>query len=202
MKRIIMIRHLLTLQNGAKRYIGRRTDEDILPGQEDIAKRASENIRSLIVGEAAYFTGPMKRCRNTAGLLFPDRVPTVIEDLTEIDFGEFEGKDHESLKEDKTYKEWLESGATVSFPKGEDREAFIKRSMDCFYEICDLFEDNDTAVIICHGGNIMAIMSTLTGKDYYGFMAGNLEGYTVDIENDDERISVISYDRFGGGDLG
>ena len=44
----------------------------------------------------------------------------------------------------------------------------------------------------------MAIMSHLTGKDYYDFQTGNLEGYTLRFEYD-EGIHDLSYDRFVGG---
>ena len=53
--------------------------------------------------------------------------------------------------------------------------------------------------MICHGGNIMAVMSELTGEDYYGFYVGNLDGYVMKADVDGKRISVVSYDRIGSG---
>ena len=43
------------------------------------------------------YVSPMRRCRQTAALLWPGVAQTVIEDLRETDFGPFEGKSHQEL---------------------------------------------------------------------------------------------------------
>ena len=53
--------------------------------------------------------------------------------------------------------------------------------------------------IVCHGGNIMAILSAVTGVEYFDFNVGNIEGYIIDITYDGENINVLSYERFGVG---
>ncbi len=196
MKRFILIRHAKTAGNTEGRYIGRKTD----CGIEDKEAAASCFIEAHITGKASYFTGSMRRCRETANMLFPDKIFTVIDDLTEIDFGVFEGKNSAELTGDPDYAAWIESGGTLSFPKGESRDDFIKRSMACFYDISDRTADGETAVIICHGGNIMAIMSTLCGDDYYDYLSRNLEGYAIDTDLNGKSPVVHSYVRVGGGD--
>jgi alpha-ribazole phosphatase len=49
----------------------------------------------------------------------------------------------------------------------------------------------ETAVIVCHGGSIMAIMSTLTGKEFYDFYVNNLGGYELTLEYDFPAVNVV-----------
>ena len=109
-------------------------------------------------------------------------------------------KPFEELSDDVRYREWVESGGVLSFPHGESREDYIARSMKAFRQVLWTVEDSGRAVIVCHGGNIMAVMSQLTGLDYYDLRVGNLGGYVINLTTDDERILDITYDRIGGGD--
>ena len=47
----------------------------------------------------AVFSSPLKRCTETAKVIYPDRNPIVLDDLREYDFGEFEGKTAEELQD-------------------------------------------------------------------------------------------------------
>lgn len=202
MKRCIFIRHAATSENTKKKYIGCRTDTDILPPDAADIGRTVGAVAAKITGTAAFFCGPMKRVKSTAEALFPDKSFTELSDLYEIDFGDFEGFSYEELKDVDSYRAWIESGGTGDFPGGEGRESFKKRCMKALYEAIDASENPDALVIVCHGGNIMAIMGELTGEDYYDFLVDNLDGYVVDIKEDDKGISLISYDRLIGGACG
>ena len=85
-------------------------------------------------------------------------------------------------------------------PGGESTDCFIDRSFSGFLEALGDRTQDETVAIVCHGGTVMAILSTLTGKDYFSFMVGNLCGYVLDLETENENIHLVSYDRFGGGD--
>ena len=76
----------------------------------------------------------------------------------------------------------------------------MKRSLQGFYAVLGDLSADETAVIICHGGTLMAVMSELTGREYFDFMAGNLEGYRLDLEMGREGILDFSYSRFGDRD--
>ncbi len=49
-----------------------------------------------------------------------------------MDFGQFEGKNYEELKDNPDYQKWIDSNGTLPFPGGEPREQFIRRSMEGF----------------------------------------------------------------------
>ena len=197
---IILIRHGRTESNALGRYCGVRTDEGLSKEGIRECNEKRESILRIIRDESApVFSGPLKRAKETASLLFP-RVPVrTIEKLTETDFGEFEGKTFRQLASDQGYQDWVDSGGTLPFPGGDARSDFIGRSMEGFREFVRLSKGAKESVVVCHGGNIMAVMSSLTGEEYYDFRVENLGGYVIKIREDDERISVISYDRIDCG---
>ena len=65
MLKILLIRHSMTAGNKLGRYIGARTDEPLC--EEGI--RLLENISYPPVQRV--FVSPMRRCRETAEILFP-----------------------------------------------------------------------------------------------------------------------------------
>lgn len=195
----VLIRHGKTPGNEQGKYIGRNTDEELSPQGIKDAKLCklynglhnSNNIR--------IFTSPMRRATKTANILFGDEY-TVIDELTETDFGDFEGMNYEMLNGNPDYQRFIDSGGEIPFPKGESRKDFIERSFRGFKKAISLTRDKETAVIVCHGGTIMAILHSLTGEDYYSFQVKNLEGYRIEFRIENERISDISYNRISGGD--
>ena len=67
--------------------------------------------------------------------------------------------------------------------------------MEGFKDVLDIAGEHEDIVIVCHGGNIMAVMSSLRGCDYYEHMISNLDGYLLEIEIDNEKISLHTFDR-------
>ena len=172
-----------------------------MPDPEEVSKirdKTNEYISRHIKGEFSVVSGPQKRSRETAGLLFPKRDIATVYELSEMDLGIFEGKTYEELKDVPEYVSWLDSKGRMTIPGGEERDEFIRRSMEGFKKSVAL-SDDDGLVIVCHGGNIMAIMSSLADLDYYDCQVQNLEGYVLNIDADDERITVDSYDRIACG---
>ena len=195
-KTCVLIRHAATAGNVDRRYIGCGTDEDILADVNAHMRSISEHIRNILQ-DPFIVSGPLQRCRRTSSLLYPSQSIRIIEELSEIDFGSFEGRNYEDLNDLDEYRAWI-SGDLPAPPKGESRGDFIKRSIGGFYKSLSLAGEHKELLICCCGGNIMAIMSHLTRKDYYDFQVGNLEGYILRFKHNDERISDLSYDRFGG----
>ena len=196
-KHIILIRHGKTVGNEQKRYIGRFTDEGLSNNGVNEIAVSKEAIRQLVTDDAVIMCGPMKRDMETARLLFEEKEICTVDDLNEIDFGLFEGKDHMELSDDPRYIDWLDSGGNKPFPGGESREDYIRVSLRGFYRAIEIMGDASEAVIVCHGGNIMSVMSSLTDGDYFDFQVKNLDGYILEIDTDGERIFDLTYDRLG-----
>ncbi len=166
---IVLIRHGATEGNLKKRYIGRTDEELCAAGVSEVKEREYPKVDMVI-------SSPMKRCMQSAALIYPSIEAVIVENFRETDFGDFEGKNYKDLDGDKDYQAWIDSNGTLPFPNGESREQCDARILGAF-ERClnDLPEGVGSVALVVHGGTIMTIMSHLTGKDYYDFHVGNGE---------------------------
>lgn len=164
---IILIRHGATAGNLKGRYIG-VTDEPILPGTA--AERKYPAAHRIVCS-------PLKRCVMTAELIYPNREYELCPELAETDFGRFENKSYEDMKDDPEYIKWLVSGGTLPFPGGEPHEHFKARCISAFCRI--MSGGADDVAFIVHGGTIMAVMQHLFGGGFYDYQVPNLGGYIV-----------------------
>ena len=191
---IYLIRHGKTPGNEEKRYIG-RTDETLSEqGILQLREKAYPAIDFL-------YASPMRRTLRTCELLYPHMEIHEIPELSEIDFGEFEGKNYRELSGDTRYQAWIDSGGTIPFPGGESRESFIARCCLGFRQMLDdlrqhvqtdgMKEENIRAAAIVHGGTIMAILSEYFGGDYFDYQVSGGEGYLVRVRGKDCRIEEV-----------
>lgn len=193
-----LIRHGITEGNTVLHFNGSGTDEPLTEeGKEELKKIEDVKPGSLL------FASPMTRALETADIMFPGMKRTVIEDLREMHFGIFEGKNHKMLDGKPEYQAWLDSGGTAKIPEGESIGSFRERAWKGFTEALAIAarQGADTVYLVVHGGTIMAVMSSLTGKDYFDFNAPNGAGYIIEVEIDDAGNVTASttYDRFCGG---
>lgn len=174
------IRHGATAGNLEKRYIGKKTDESLC---EIGAAKIAENAAKGKYPRADFvFSSPMKRCLETCALIYgseknPKEKPIIIEDFCETDFGDFEGKNFGELKDNPEYKKWLESGGELPFPNGEGRAEAAARALKGFSKMLEILGKNLEKAVrvsaVVHGGTVMAVLSNLTGKNYYDFQIEN-----------------------------
>ncbi len=138
-----------------KRYIG-ATDEPLC-GQGAAALRPLDES-----GVELVIVTPLRRTVQTAQILFP-QIPTLVcEDLREMDFGLFEGKNYRDLAEDAAYRAWVETGCETPCPQGEDRAGFIRRCCRGFEASLALLEARSVkkAAFVVHGGTLMSVLSS------------------------------------------
>ncbi len=203
-QRVFLIRHARTSGNALGRYIGCRTDEDLSPEGAGRARDMAQSVRKITGDDAVIFSGPLKRCVNTAKLLFPSADIHIIDELREIDFGVFEGKTYDELASDAVYRKWVETRGVCAPPEGESIADMTKRSIEGVLLAIKAAGDAKDIVIVCHGGNIMAVLNAITGGDLYDHNVANLEGYVLEgsfdgIGENIERLSDLSYSRLDGG---
>lgn len=178
--KLVLIRHGETQANRERRYLG-KTDESLSEGGTEAL--LSYKKRKRYPDVEYLFTSPMKRCMETAEILYPDICPVIIPEWEEIDFGRFEYKNYDDLKDDFQYQAWIDSGGSLDFPGGESKKDFILRCESGFIRMCNelrfskAVEQNAnyyiTVGIIVHGGTIMALLSSYGGNNYFDYQVSN-----------------------------
>ena len=179
----ILIRHGMTEGNLEKRYVGSRTDEPLCPeGIAQLAQRQYPAVRRV-------YASPMRRCLETAALIYPDLSPEIVPDFRECDFGVFEYHNYAELNGREDYQAWIDSGGELPFPGGESRVEFAARVLAAFRSLPPCPENENCALVV-HGGTVMAVMEAiaLPHGNYYDFQVKNGSGYIL---NPDGSYEVI-----------
>ena len=168
---IYLIRHGKTEANEKRLYCG-STD---LPLSETGRKELS--CISYDIKNIRFLTSGMKRTNETLKVLFGDVPFEEDPGFREVDFGIFEMRGYEELKEDLDYRNWCAGDNEANVPPGgESGRQMKQRVLEAFSEI------KEDTVLICHGGVIAAIMEHLfpeENKSRYAWQPPNGRGYCL-----------------------
>ena len=177
-----LIRHGLTDENLQGRFIGHT---DVLLSEDGKKQLAQLKEETVFPPVQALFTSPLKRCKETASILYPENKPIEIEGFIEYNFGFFENKTAEQLEDHPVFPRWLAGERGVEPPFGESNEAFGKRVCETFEKVAEgLMKTGTTeAAIVTHGGVIMAILATygIPELPMHEWLTPNGCGFTVKI---------------------
>ena len=175
--KLYLIRHAQTQGNLEGRYIGCRSDEALC--SEGVLTIQGKTYPPV----AQVFVSPMRRCIETAKLIYPHIAPQIVDDFRECDFGAFEGKNYRELNGRTDYQSWIDSGGEAPFPNGESRADFAARCVKAFRALSLFEQDKDTALIV-HGGTIMAIMEAVAKPkaNYFDFQIKCARGYELNAD--------------------
>ena len=177
---LYLIRHGLTQGNLDGKYIG-QTDLALCPsGEEDIRKLAKADLYPYV--EKVY-TSPLKRCVETAQIIYPDIQLSKVDEIAEMDFGQFEGKTQQELEKLPEYTAWLKGGPEACPPDGEKFGDF---SLRCISGLDIIFRDMmkkdiTRAAMVTHGGvitNLLAGFGLPKGHPA-DYMCGSGEGFEI-----------------------
>ncbi len=184
MMELYLIRHGKTASNLKNLYIG-STDESLCrEGKEELLSAVEQGFYPEV---DRVVVSSMKRCIETAKLLYPKKVPEIKADFREKDFGRYEKKGYQELLADDAYRTWLESNGTLPFPEGEPQNEVEKRVITGFLDVQKNMEKNEKLALVVHGGTIMTILHyAFPEMNFYSFTCKNGEFYRVLIE--DEQI--------------
>lgn len=176
--RLLLVRHGATAGNKEGRYVG-TTDEELCPDSIEQLK-ALKKKTDVFASADMVFVSPMKRCVQTADILFGDKEKIIIPEFTECSFGEFEYKNYRELNGNPDYQRYIDSGGLCGFPKGETKAEYIERCKIGFEKMLreiNKAEHLDKVAVVAHGGTIMAIMHLYAKphRDYFEWQIKNAE---------------------------
>ena len=183
--KIYLIRHGRTEANEKRLYCG-STDLPLSKSGVELIKKCAIKYPKA----QDYYTSGMLRADQTLKLLYGEIPFMSVSELKEMNFGDFEMRAYEELKNDPHYQEWIAGdNFQKACPNGESGAQMALRVLTAFEEIARKGRD---AVIVTHGGVIAAIMQEMfpnEGKNRYEWQPKPGGGYIVDIAK--KHYSVI-----------
>ena len=175
--KIYLIRHGLTTTNERRLYCGSSDLPLSLTGVEQL-----KSVRYSVPQDVRFITSGMLRCDETLSMLFGNVERETIPGFREIDFGVFELKSYDELKDDPAYQTWITGDNERNVPPGgESGEQMARRVLASFGEVLSGGRD---AVIVTHGGVIAVIMSALFPQEErsrYDWQPSPGHGYVLEL---------------------
>ena len=114
------------------------------------------------------YSSPQKRAIKTAEILSENTNVDciVIEDLKEMNLGDWEGLAWSEVKEKYPleYKEWFIKRRDTKIPNGESYEEMLERVLNSIYKIID--DNCDNVVIVTHSAVIMSLQCYITNTAF------------------------------------
>lgn len=175
-----IIRHGRTEANDNGIYIG-RTDYPL--SEKGIAELYSKMDEFVYPGVAKVYSSPLRRCTETAEILFPDKDIQCIDNLIEMDLGKFDGKSADELIDLPEFKEWLKGGMECAPPEGESVQDIQLRIFKALAVIIKDMMENDLrhCAVVTHGGIITNMIAGfgIPKVDPKDLQAAFGEGYDI-----------------------
>ena len=159
---LILIRHAHVLFNWEKKY----TAEGVAQAQADYYEAPIErinasrlrSIRDALPNHFELYTSTLKRSIDTAALLFPDKTPMRLPELSEIPIYPY--RDTDKLL---SLWRWLFWGRMQWFC-GNPRQQRTKRMVEREVEALMSLMENKNAVIVGHGFQMRTMLSILAQR--------------------------------------
>ncbi len=180
---IHFIRHGMTEANEKRLYCG-QTDIPLSEyGREELfsLKQTVDYPSSEL-----FATSGLSRAEETLKIIYGDAVHTVLPELGEINFGDFEMKSHDLLVDNSDYQRWIGDIDNECPPNGETKQQFVSRVQSGFIELLDICHSASVteAVVVTHKGVIATLLEQLFPEkgDFYHWQPKNGRGYSVCID--------------------
>ena len=190
MTELFLLRHGKTLANEEKRYCG-KTDLPLSEqGREELLEKKERGAYPDI-SRCTIYTSGMKRTTQTLRLLYPELAESFTEEkaFQEIDFGDFEMKSYEELKENSAYTEWVTKEVDrihrgIQENPCPNGESWNKMNERVLVSLETILKNDRSVAIFTHGGVISAIMAHFfpnERKSLYEWQPDFGEGYKITI---------------------
>jgi alpha-ribazole phosphatase len=173
---VYLFRHGQTAGNAAKKYLG-ATDEPLCPLGIETARAAGsdQTVEEVLVT-------PLKRTQMTASLLFPNAEQIICPGLREMNFGDFEGRSAEEMRDDPDYRYWVEQTRCMGpCPHGDATVVFQHRVCAAFRREVEKARraGKDRLYFVVHGGVVMSVLYRFAHprKPFYSWPLSNCQGY-------------------------
>ncbi len=196
--RIHFIRHGITEGIKNKWFYGWEDLPLIQEGIDELKRFKDEGIYPKL-DDADCYTSGMIRADQTLKTIYGDVPFRVIPDLKEMNFGMWECKTFDQLKEMEGFELWMnDRNGSFRFPGGESSADFIERArrgldeLMGYHRLKELSHRHSgkdaVSIMVCHGGVIAAAMCHMAGKPqetFWDWIPAPGRGYTLYFDNGD-----------------
>lgn len=212
---VYLIRHGKTLCNEQKLYCGSSDIHLSEMGKKELLELKAlsdlnnQKEKNLSTAEALdtdsttfkypkcekYYTSGAKRANETLEILYPKVEYECIKEFFEYNFGDFEMKSYEMLKENELYIKWImDIEGKVSGFNGESKVEYrerISNAFNSFINKCSL-EKLKSVLIVSHGGTIGTILELFYSneKSFYEWQPACGLGYKLVVLWDEKEKSI------------
>ena len=212
---IVLLRHGLT-EGNLKRWFYGGVDIPLAEkGREQLKKQRESGLYPAVPEDAQYFTSGMQRAEESLRIVYGEHEPEAIEDLTEMNFGEFECKSWDELQHDPDFIEYITDETGQSAPKGaEARTHFSERVVRGTQTLLNKHRlkewshrhggEDACSVVMCHGGVISAMMQNLFPQvtaNMFDWIPDPGLGYVIELSEGEpvgyEAIDIVKNLGFG-----
>lgn len=181
MRTLTLIRHGMT-EGVEKRWYYGATDLPLTAaGRARLFAQKAAGVYPDAAG-AQLITTHLCRARETAEIIYPDAAAEIIPELREVDFGEFECRRYEEIKDEPAFQQWLSGDWYGNTPPGgesfADAEARVLRAMK------QILRREGDAVIVAHNGTLIVTMQLLFPEEHKTQPEWTVEpgcGYRIDL---------------------
>jgi alpha-ribazole phosphatase len=137
-------------------------------------------LATRAIAVARVWSSPWRRARGPAELLAAklDVVLTVDARLSELSFGEWEGRAYAALESDPVFQAWMQGWQTAAPPGGERLDELLRRVGNWHAEVR---ARGEAAVAITHAGVVRALRSEARGVSYEHVLAEAVEPLHVEV---------------------
>lgn len=182
---LVVVRHGLTAWNRQRRYQGRRDIPLLMPD----AVPAMDRLRLHLTDQDfdAVYASDLTRCRQTLAHLSEGRTwpaPRFDARLRELDFGAYEGRTYDELKDLAGYRAWIDSQGESAPPDGESAAAMRERLSAWLAEALATAEAerHRRILAVAHGGVIRELRRRFETVDFWEGSVGQAEGRCWSLE--------------------
>ena len=169
--KLTLLRHAQTEGSLRDLYYGASDIPAMESALRELHRRSAEYPAAL-----HYYTSGLQRTEQTLQAIYGPVEHTRLPGLQEMDFGDFEMRSYEDLKNDPAFTEWEKDSDHLPCPHGESLPQLIERNVAAIERVLATGEDS---VCIIHGGVTANLMVHWFGKDRHFFYRKPGTGYTV-----------------------
>ncbi len=161
-KRLLLVRHARVVADRVGRFLG-ATDLPLDDFGRWQCRGLAARVAELAPGRC--YSSPKQRCAETAHALAGNLAIALDDDLREIDFGRWEDRSFEEIRQTDPdlVARWAAFAPDFAFPGGEGLAEFLRRVRAAADRL--IAEPAETVLAVTHGGVIRAMICHLLRLD-------------------------------------